>query len=468
MVQPVTDPSILAQLNGQSNFVNAMTSGEPAPAGPSTAPGSLDSVLADAQGKPTLNAVNDPTILAQLNGQSPVANDPTNLVSRLGDSLLARSQDATKYANRDSNGQPSALGTLNALGNAAGFVAGDAPMDALSSFAALAPQTRDALKSDIAGTRAGKAFGSALGAIAQGREAFKNAAPVTFNTVGSLANLAPGVGLLGDAEKAAATIAPNKSFVQDLITPKLTPTVRKKLFENSTEEGFLNKRVVQSSPQEQDIISTVSQLPVKSGNSLLKNHNIIEDAKDTEAQNLITHLQKNDVPIADDDILNGLQAAKQRLVNSPFITGDGETAAKKVVIGALDHIMNNPRTASGLLQARKDFDAAVRKEKGDKFFGQEKEGPVNAAVGEVRNMINGLVDSAVPDVAVKESLRKQSNMYRAMEAIQTKGADEAGNRVSRAAKKIGKKIPENKTTAALSALALVGGGAYGINKIGAQ
>lgn len=272
--------------------------------------------------------------------------------------------------------------------------------------------------------------------------------------------------------------AKRDGFLQDLITPKQTPTVKSDQFSRSTEQGLLRNRIVQPTTQEQSIMATLSDLPVTKNKSLLANYNIINDAKNTEAQNLIDVLQKNDVTIPAQDILNPLADVRQSLANNPYITGNGAKAAESVINGALDHIANNPQTASGLLQSRKDFDTWVSNQKKESIFNPETEGPVSAAVQQVRQSINNIVDNAVPDVGVKNSLKKQSNMYRAMDAIETKGGQEGKNIISRATNKISSLLPAKTALGNAGAIAAgatglamapaitgLAAGAYGAGKI---
>lgn len=266
-------------------------------------------------------------------------------------------------------------------------------------------------------------------------------------------------------------------FIKDLITPKQTPTVAADRFRRSTEQGLLRSRVVEPNLQEKEIMDTVSQLPVSSSKSTLANYNIISNANKNEAQNLIGMLKTKDVNIADDTIINGLAEIRKNLAASPYITGNAATSADRVMNVALDKIANNPQTASGLLQARKEFDEAIQRFRGDKVFDPATDNPVTEAVKQIRQGINNMIDMSVPDVGVKASLRKQSNFYRAMDNIETKGASEGSNMLKRAAQKAADLIPVKGAiakgalavgmtglAAAAPSVALGAGAAYGAGK----
>lgn len=296
------------------------------------------------------------------------------------------------------------------------------------------------------------------------------AAPIAGTALNKTGNA-----LVNMAERQTANA--KNSFVKDLILPKQTPSVAADQFSRSTEQGLFKSRVTQPTPQELDIINTVSQLPVGSNKSMLANYNIISSANETEAQNLIDRLKANDVAIPDDKIINDLSGIRANLAASPYITGDGASAADKVMNIALNKITENQQTASGLLQARKDFDAEIMRLKGAKTFDPSLDNPITTAVQQIRQGINNMVASAVPDAGVKASLRTQSNLYRAMDNIETKGASEGSNLFKRGIQKAANIIPLKgalaKTALALGAtgvaayapaVALGAGAAYGTGR----
>lgn len=251
----------------------------------------------------------------------------------------------------------------------------------------------------------------------------------------------------------------NDNFINDLILPKETPSQRENLVGRTKEVGFNRRKEVQLTPQEQEMADTVSQIKdVKKGNSLQGNYNAVQDANHAEADSLIANLQKNNVTVPDDVIVNGLDAVRNRLSKNPYLAGaDASKSAEAVTNQALEIIMKQPRTASGLLQARKDLDAWVKSQRPNVFDAADS--PVSTAVREVRQEINDMVANAVPNADVKASLRKQSNLYRAQDNIATKAKDEAKTRIGRAAKTVGNAITLKNGVA--GGLALAGLGASG-------
>lgn len=276
----------------------------------------------------------------------------------------------------------------------------------------------------------------------------ENAAASGLSDVGSV---------LEASGQSSAQAAKNK-FIQSLVTPKETASVLNDQFGRSTETKYLKQQIVQPTPQEQGAIDTVSQIPgISKNKSLLANHNIIEDAKNDKAQSLIDKLKSNDVPINSTNVANSLDEINEGLKKNPYISGTGETAATRVMDGMLESLRNNPRTASGLLQARKDFDKWVTEQKGENAFDPSLDSPTTIAIRKFRQAINNTVSDAVPDAEVRASLAQQSNMYHALENIRSKGSLQAKNAVSRAGQKVTSVLP--KSLVAKAGLAGLAGGA---------
>ena len=302
--------------------------------------------------------------------------------------------------------------------------------------------------------------------------------PLLKPVAGAAGNL---ISKTGDAVATAgeAQAAKLKSrFVQDLITPKETPSVASDQFSRSTEQGLLRNRVVQPTPQEQSVIDTVSQLPVSSRNSLLKNYNVIDNALGKEATNLSNNLKSITTPVPDATILQKLEDVRQNLYKNPYIVGDGKVAADSVINNAFDIIAKNPRTPSGLLQSRQELDKLIRSQRGAKTFDPNLDGPISNAVQQVRQTINGMVHDAVPTADVRASLAKQTDYYRAKTNIETKASSEGKNIISRTAQKVANAIPGKSmiakgavtlggASAAAAAPVLTAGalGAYGAGKV---
>lgn len=310
-------------------------------------------------------------------------------------------------------------------------------------------------------TQLGRGAADILGNAVESYGKFAESNPRAARNIESIANIAaavPAVGELGVAANAtrkatggaleSVGTAVQKSgirsaekvrsdFVDDLILPKQTASVREDQVGRTKEVGLNRRKVVELTPQEKEVAATVSNIKdVKKGNSLQGNANAIQRANREEADALIARIQKNDVKIADNTVNASLDAVQQSLAKNPYIVGDGAKSAQNIIDNARSIIANNNRTASGMLQARKQFDAWVKSQKN--VFDANLENPITTAVREVRQSMNKMVADAVPSADVQASLAKQSNLYRAHEAVATKAKDEASSRLGRVAQKVGR------------------------------
>lgn len=248
------------------------------------------------------------------------------------------------------------------------------------------------------------------------------------------------------------------NFAKNLVMPVPTKSVLEDQVSRTTQTPILGRKIVSPDNLEQNSINAVSEIPgVSKIKSYQSNYNIISEANQKEAENLISSLKQNDVTIADDTIINALSNVRNNLAKNPYVVGGGEKAAEATVNNALDIIQKHPQTASGLLQARKEFDSFIKSQK-PKIFDTASDSPVTAAVREVRQSINDLVDQAVPNTDVRASLGKQSALYNAMDNIEPKAAAEGNNRVSRFIKSTSDKIPiKNPIVKGAAEVAALGG-----------
>lgn len=390
-----------------------------------------------------------------------------------------RQANTEKFADRSPTGQMSTTGQINSAGNLLGYLGNDLPGQAISGLASLAPQSvKDAGQSALqwlGSTDVGQAAKQAASTVSSAYGDFSEAHPKTANTLGSVANLAQFIpvakaadvakGATGSAlesvgesvaQSGANSAAAAKSkFAQDLVMPKETPSVV--AGQDRVEKGLLRTQEVVPTPYEKSVAQTVSTLPVSKSNSLLGNENIIKDSLGKEASGLIESLKANDVAIPSEVTASALQDTLEKLKKNPFITGDGESAANKVMIGAMEALQNNTQTASGVLQARKDFDRWAEAQKGEKIFGGGLDSPANRAVQEIRRTFNSIVNNAVPDVGVQQSLQRQSHMYSALDNIAAKRAAQPTNRIARAGQKVANAV--SLKGAVVGTGAALGGGA---------
>lgn len=416
---------------------------------------------------------------------APVVTPPTE--QTLGDKINARGQQGRAamdaYIMGDQTGAETALQVLgnSGLGTINDIVGAGAKKVIDNANGPLATFNKMALK-ELADTQLGRGVGDAAKYIGDQFGQLSAENPRAGRNLGALGNIAMALPIGRAKEPAGAALAEvggaieqsgiksavkrKDNFVNDLILPKATPSEREAMVGRTKEVGFNRRKEVQLTPQEQEMADTVSQIKgVKKSNSLQGNYNAVQDANHAEADDLIGKLKiiekidPQSAIIPDDVIVNGLANVRQRLAENPYLSGvDASKAAESVSNQALEIVMKQPRTASGLLQARKDLDAWVKSQRPNAFDAADS--PISVAVREIRQELNDMVANSMPQAEVKASLRKQSNLYRVQDNIATKAKDEAPTRLGRAAQNIGKGVSLKQGIAGTAALA--GLGAAGI------
>lgn len=272
----------------------------------------------------------------------------------------------------------------------------------------------------------------------------------------------PGLlGKIGDVVKSAGDDQADKAktdFVNGLIQPKQTTAVKTNNVGNTVESGILNTKSYVPSSKDNQIANDVSNISgVSPRKSLQANYNAISDANLNEAKTLKTVLDTNDFDYDPDKFKNVLSGVKDNLAQNPVLVGDTEGKQVNLLINKMQDLANNnPPTAGGLLDARKKLDAWVKSQKGPNAFDPKTENALSIGLREIRNATNNFMSDSAPDLNVKRSLQKQSNLFTAMDNIAPKAADEANNAISRLWDKTKDAIPIKGDVG--KALGLVGAG----------
>jgi len=218
-----------------------------------------------------------------------------------------------------------------------------------------------------------------------------------------------------------------ENFVKKLLTHIQTKAVKEEQVARTTEtgRGLFKKSIIEPSKKEALAIDEVLKLDgIGTKETIQGNVNIIDKAIVKEAEGLKSLLKANDIPFPRREFRAQMNQAKQRLSQNPLIVGDAERTAERIV-NKMEQIMSGKKsTASNLLEARKELDAWMKSQKGAKIFDPKQEGAISIALREIRQTTNDFIDSKAKNVPVKESLKKQSNLYNAIEIATPKAAEE--------------------------------------------
>lgn len=251
-----------------------------------------------------------------------------------------------------------------------------------------------------------------------------------------------------------ATKQHRQGFVKELVRPSQTKKVREAQVSRTQVKGPLRSKVVELSPAEKASAAEVMKIKtVTPKNTIQGNWNAISAEVTREADKLIRGLRRLErgsgrkslfvgkrgkyVQQEFDDAMD-VMAAK---MSNPSVQGDAAKATADMVIGMKRIAGENPRTMSGLLKSRKEFDQWITQGKGQKFFESDIGNALQIGVRDTRRAVNEFVAARAPGKGVKKSLEKQHRLLNAMDDIKVKAAAEENNMLSRAFKNSLKLLP---------------------------
>lgn len=257
---------------------------------------------------------------------------------------------------------------------------------------------------------------------------------------------------------ASMDVAKN-TFAQELVKPVETTATKLEQVRRTTEAGGLFKKDIVT-PTASEVLSAkeVAQIPgISAKNTFQRNYNLVRDFNVKQAKQLESDIAKYDFIIPKKEVISKLDAVANTLkTENPLIVGDAEKTANKLIAGAKKIIQENEGKGSGLLKARKEYDSWVLSQK-PKAFDAKAENAFTIANDAIRQTMNTVLDENAINVGVKDSLRKQSSLYRAMENIAPKAAEEANTVFGRTLQRIGKTLgTRNKLVQTLAAATGVG------------
>lgn len=405
-------------------------------------------------------------------------------LDRVGEDLGRRADTAKQYAQELSLGQKSVPEFIGkTVANVGVGAVNDVIGEGIASATSMAPDfIKEPVKQGIknlAESPVGEAVKSGVGKYQQFEKQNPRAAEwaAAFGNVASLPAIGKSAEVAGDIAGTGVLKAGDAlydsgkqafegkrlNFIQNLVSPKETPKVLEDQVRRTRMEGkFFKNKVVEPSTLEKDMARVVAETPVSARKTLQENYNILQDTVAKEADFLSSSLAANDVRFPRREFKAQFNNVLDNLSKSIMISGDAETVAQKIIDKMTSLVDEKPSTASNLLQARKELDQWVRSQKGAGAFDPIRENAISTALREVRQATNDFIAKKVESVPVKESLRKQSLLYSAMENLAPKAAGEAKTSIGRAAQRVYEAAPLKSDVGKLASGAILAGGGLGV------
>lgn len=236
------------------------------------------------------------------------------------------------------------------------------------------------------------------------------------------------------AKKGVAKIADNRALQSgkklfdeaiDIVAPKVTKTTEEEAFREGRiiREGLLNKTKITPSVQDQKVAESVQGLVKK---NLLPEENIKNIGTEVSRidQGVRNMIAQRKVPFNESQLRTKLTSVKE---DSKIIFASDPTI-EKTYDAVIEEFVKQVRSKDtlGLFEARQSFDklSAVRKLLESEKFGENVRKQV---VLDVRRAANEYVSELLPaNNPLRELLKKESNMIRAIENIAEKSTGQVG------------------------------------------
>lgn len=264
--------------------------------------------------------------------------------------------------------------------------------------------------------------------------------------------------LISGAEKSIAQRT--KDFALKLVKPLETKETKLADVSRTTETGVgpFKRSVIEPSTDEKAMATVVEKVPgVHPNKTFQQNYNVISNYVSKKVQALKQEVSSYKIAIPKKETLSKLNQVLDTLSASPVIVGDAEKTANKLLEGAKKFVNKNPGSAEGVFQARIDYDNWVKSQK-PTAFDPKAENAFTIANREIRNTLNDIVDTKIPNVKTKAKRLEQHQLINSLDVIESKAALEANTAIGRGLQNIGRVLStKSKAVQALAAAVGIGG-----------
>lgn len=166
---------------------------------------------------------------------------------------------------------------------------------------------------------------------------------------------------------------------------------------------------------------------VKKGRTGIENANALRTEIGKTAEKLQSDLKAMEVtPIVQKEEMDSLlETALRDIGENPTMVGDAGRSAELILKKFQSFLPKGDVTAFDLLEARKKLDSWMDSQSVGNVFNPNYETAKTVALRSIRQGANELMAQKAPNVAVKESLARQSALYDALENVSAKAVPEA-------------------------------------------
>ena len=265
----------------------------------------------------------------------------------------------------------------------------------------------------ISGVKTGTAIGAGYGA-AGGAQANENPMDLAKSTaIGAVSGAVAGGTLGGVFGKKASSLAKT--------TEDVSPRLSASEAENATTKtSKITKKISVVPSKKTTAIANSVHDTIKSGTTFSDKANLADKGIQTEAESLKSQIKNVDHPVPKRELVSNLTKVEKPVLISSDRTMN--TAFSQVVSKAKDIVAKTDGTISGMLDGRKSFDDFVSKQFPN-LYDSDTLTPMRTAIKSIRGEWNDFIEKQLPNnVAFKDSLNKQSNLFEARDILREKAA----------------------------------------------
>lgn len=201
------------------------------------------------------------------------------------------------------------------------------------------------------------------------------------------------------------------------------------------EGGVIKGRTVTSTSLEKEAaqeLSKVKGYDPKATN--LEKHQLIQKEIATRGKALTQSLKNETIAVPRKEIVSTVRNAVNEVPNESLLLQKSDPVIKNYMRVVNNAVAQNDGTLEGVLNVRKQLDAAYSAARGKMAFGSDSSAALDDVHTSARDSLTQYLIDHAKNTDVKSSLRSQWNLYRADDVIAPKSAKEGGNMVTRFAK----------------------------------
>jgi len=230
------------------------------------------------------------------------------------------------------------------------------------------------------------------------------------------------------------------------------------------EVGLLRRREWQPNARDQGVIETLADIKeVNPKRSYTYNYRVVQKDIANSAQavdNMVVAQNKAiDTDVLTEDLLGAINEFKQDPVFR-LATGDAQKIAAELGEIALKLVQKHGTDLNGVLKARREFDAALRRASSTVLDAESASGRALAAKA-IRNALNNTLKTNTRGEKLHNLLDRQHNGFLALDAMMNKRAKELSNMLARSFDRVKDVADLPSTPLALTATTSAGVAALG-------